>query len=311
MLRRRTNPALFTLCLTFLLPAHAWAMSDLCKYYRDSSPDVYKVFCKNGSGSSKPAGANSTFSDSFNISSASLPTEPSSYGLETLGSVIRNGKGIWSPTFALVKGFHKFGAGISTGSNNTFYGNDIVQRLKGVPEIDSFSPHEPSKGSISNLNIGTSILLHEASEGPTYRLGLSARYNKTSATWGGGPALLVSWKRFTLGAGFTRETISNFLPRMTFTSFIASARFSLFEFEYNLLSEKSGLPLSPIAIFTVTATYGRLTVSGAARTLDYFGMNPITQYHYAIQYLFSQRFSAGFLMNYIPGTNTIGIQYYL
>src|SRR4051812_26366874 len=88
----------------FALVASAEA-SSLCDEYRAHQKELYKLVCENGKTSAKPAGANSTFASSFNLSSASLPTEPSSYGLETLVHQIRGVGGSISPTFSLVKGF--------------------------------------------------------------------------------------------------------------------------------------------------------------------------------------------------------------
>jgi hypothetical protein len=283
----------------------------LCDYYRSHQRDLYKLICENGSASAKPAGANSTFASSFNLSSASLPTEPSSYGLETLIHQIRGGDGTISPTFSIVKGFKKFGTGISTGSNNTFYGDDLFQRISGQPELTTFAPPEPQRGSIPNLNVGTAAPLFDFQNGPSVKLGLSARYNKTSDTWGGGPALLVNWDHFSVGYGFTREIVSNFLPRLTFTSIQASARVWLLEFQYDRLGDNSGFNLGPVQILTATATVKRLILTAAIRKLDYHFQGSVTQRHYAVQFLFSTHFSAGFLFNYIPGTNSLGIQYFL
>jgi hypothetical protein len=218
------------------------------------------------------------------------------------------------PTFSIVKGFQRFGTGVSTGSNNTFFGNDIVQRATGTPDIDSFSPHEPSKGSFTNVNLGTSFKVYEADRGPSLRLGFSARYNKTTDTMGGGPALMASWGRFTIGGGYTRETVSHLLPRVTFVNVMVSARVSLLEFEYTRLSTMGnigGFDLSPIHILATTASFRRLNLTFAVRRLNYYSAGEVTQTHFAIQYLFSKNFSAGYLVNYIPGTASIGTQFYL
>ncbi len=285
--------------------------SSLCDYYKSHQKELYKLLCNNGSTSAKPAGANSTFASSFNLSSASLPTEPSSYGLETLVHQIRGGDGSTSPTFSLVKGFKKFGTGISTGSNNTFYGDDLYHRLSNEPELQTFDSPEPERGSFPNLNIGTAAQLFESQKGPSIKLGLSARYNKISDTWGGGPALLMNWEHFSLGYGFSREIISNSLPRLTFTSIQASARVWILECQYDRLSDNSGFALGPIQILTATITVKRLVLTAAMRKLDYFASGPVTQRHYAVQFLFSSHLSAGFLFNYIPGTNSVGFQYFL
>lgn len=293
------------------LPGHA---ETVCQYYRREAPNLYKMLCVNSSGvvESKPAGASSTFSSGFSMNSASLPTEPTSYGLETIASYFsQNGGFNWTPTFALVKGFQKFGTGVSTSGNNTFYGNDIVQRAYGGSNVTSFDPDEPAQGSFVNLNLGTSINVLEFNHGPAVRLGLSARYNKTTDTLGGGPGIMVNWKQFTFGGGYTRERVSNYLPRITFYNLMTSMRFWVFEFEYSYLKNDGGFDLKPIHIFTATTTIRRLTLTFAVRKLDYFHEGDVTQTHFAIQYLFSKNFSAGYLVNYIPGTASLGMQYYL
>jgi hypothetical protein len=282
----------------------------LCDSYRRSSPEMYKLMCSGKKSTSKPAGANSTFTDSFNINTASLPTEPSSLGLETIGSVLRNTPGPVSPTFSIIKGFHRFGTGISTSGNNTFFGNDVLQRAYGSPEVDSFQPHEEAKSSLPNLNVGTSIRL-VGFEGGSLTLGLSGRYNKTTNTLGGGPGLLFNWGWFSVGSGFTRERVSNFLPPITFTNFMLSARVWVCEFEYTQLRNHDGVDLGPIDILSATIEIRRMTLTLATRHLEYLRDGEVVQQHFAIQYLFSKNFSAGFLYNYIPGAISLGTQFYL
>lgn len=284
----------------------------VCQHYRKEAPNLYKILCTNGAVvETKPAGASSTFSSAFSLNSASLPTEPSSYGLETILSSFTSDRLHVGPTFSIVKGFQRFGTGVSTSSNNTFFGNDIVQRATGAPEIDSFEPHEPAKGSFTNVNLGTSFSVFEVERGPSMRLGFSARYNKTTDSLGGGPALMISWKRFTIGGGYTQERVSNLLPRVTFVNLMLSARVSILEFEYTRLSNIGGFDLKPIQILSTTASFRRLTLTFAIRHLEYYSAGDVTQTHFAIQYLFSKNFSAGYLVNYIPGTASIGTQFYL
>jgi hypothetical protein len=293
--------------------------SALCDEYRSKSPTLYAIYCKEDSaGLTKPAGANSTFSDSFNISSASLPTEPSSYGIETIGSELRSGGGGFSPNFALIKGYHRFGTGISTGSNNTFYGDDVIERLSGPPNVTSFKPAEPATGHFTNLNLGGSLELLTFGQGNAVKLGASVRYNETTNTWGGGPAVFLNLGNFSFGAGFTNETVSALVPRVLFTTFLVSARVSNFEFEYTYLTDNLNLGLSPIQIFTATATYGRFLLLAAIRQLNYLTNASATnvtgevyQEHFGVQWLVSTHFSVGYLFNYIPGANSVGLQVYL
>lgn len=288
--------------------------SPLCDYYRSNAPTLYRMVCSSGGGGGgRPAGASSSFSSAFNLTAASLPSEPSSYGLETLGNYARS-SGETGPIFSIVKGFKKFGTGISTSSNNTFYGDDVVQRSLGEPDVSSFTPHEAQKGSIPNLNLGTAISLFKLGSGVAVKLGTSLRYNKTTATFGGGPALSFSSPYLTIGGAVTRERISNFLGPITFSSFQFSVRLSVLEFEFNQLMNNSVLHQNPIRIYTLSASIKKFIFTIAQRSLDYQlnGENfPVTQRHFAAQYLISKTFAGGFMYNYIPGATTLGLQIYL
>lgn len=259
----------------------------------------------------KPAGATSTMSDSFNVNPGSLPTEPSSYGLETIGSYVRSPAGIWSPNFSVVKGFHKFGTGLSTAGTNTFYGNDIARRVQGPAEIDNFTPLEPARSKFTNLNLGTSISLLEKSDMGSLALGLSVRYNKVTDSWGGGPALFARSTHFTLGAGATRERVTNLFDPIVFLTGFASFKFWIMELELTVLKNKGQVSLDPIYIETLTFHIGSFLISGAIRQLNYLPTGTAHQTHGALQYLISKHLSVGFMHNYIPGTNSIACQIYL
>jgi hypothetical protein len=313
---------LFFCALFFGFLTSAAQAAGVCDEYRKSSPTLYAIYCKEGSSgggeSAKPAGANSTFSDGFNISSASLPTEPSSYGIESIGSVLRSGQGGVGTTFSLIKGFHRFGSGISTGGNNGFYGDDVVERLAGPSDVTSFKPAEAQKGYLTNLNLGTSVELVSFQDGPSLKAGGSLRYNETTNTWGGGPAVFLSLGSWSFGAGYTEETISNNLNRVLFTTYFVSTRISNFELEYTYITDSVTPSLEPIQIFTVTATYGRFIFLAAIRHLNYLTLETnanlngdLVQEHFSVQFLISTHFSLGYLYNYIPGANSLGLQVFL
>ena len=272
---------------------------------------MYNILCKGGAGSTKPAGATSTMSDSFNVNPGSLPTEPSSYGLETIGSYVRSSGGLWSPNFSIVKGFHKFGTGLSTAGTNTFYGNDILRRIQGPAAIENFKSLEPAKGKLTNLNIGTSVALLRKSSNRSLTLGLSARYNKVTNSWGGGPALFARSNYFTLGAGVTHEQVTNQFGPLYFLTGFASLKFWTFEFELTVLKNAGQIILDPIVIKTLTLHFGNILLSGAIRRLNYLPTGPENQTHFAFQYLISKHLSVGILHNYIPGTNSLACQMYL
>lgn len=258
----------------------------------------------------RPAGATSTFSDGFNVTSAALPTEPTGYGVETIAKMIRgNPNAGISPDFSLIKGFHRIGTGVSTAGNGTFYGNDIVQRARSTPLITTFKPLETPTGYVSNLNIGTSIGI-VAKKTFNVNLGLSGRYNKMTNTFGGGPGLVMSTGGFTWGGGITQEKVSNYWDKVYFLQTMVSMKFGFLELEYNYLKNMGAVALDPVHIGTLSITMGHLLLVGAARHLNYLSAGEVTQFYFSTQYLFGKAFSLGFLYNYVPGTDSLAFQIY-
>ncbi|MEW6056020.1 MAG: hypothetical protein AB1540_05345 [Bdellovibrionota bacterium] len=286
------------------------ANDPLCRYYRQYFPKLYRIACGSNPKKSKPAGASSTFTDSFNLNAANLPTEESSYGLESLGNYLRSDTGNWSSSFALIKGFKRVGTGVSTSGNNTFYGNDISQRGMRSPTLTTLSPAEDPKGKFTNLNIGTSIKVINKKRFSTH-LGLSGRYNNITSTVGGGAGLILSWNFFSVGFGATQEKVSNFYPRAYFISSLASVKVLLFELEYNFLENAGGPRLDPIHILTLSTSLGRFLFVAAARKLDYLQSGSLIQKHASVQILLSKHISVGYLYNYIPGANSLALQLFL
>lgn len=298
----------------FLILYTEIASASLCEHYKENQSAIhYRLICIEKS-KSKIAGANSSFSSAFNLNITALPTEPSSYGLEVIGSRARSSHKV-GPVFSLVKGFKRFGTGISTAGNNTFYGDDVVQRESGQPNVDDFKPDEPAQGSVPNLNFGAGFSLIEFSETTSIKLGTSVRYNKTTAKWGGGPAIAFASPYITFGAAASRERVSNRLEPIHFYTLQATIRFWLFEFEHDRLFNNSDYRQTPIRIYTLSGKFGGLVLTAGVRWLDYYHEDGaaflVRQEHYAVQYLFNELFSMGVLYNYIPGSASLGIQIYL
>ena len=293
------------------LSASVSLASPMCNEYKKNSPRMYDLYCTTGgSGNTKPAGASSTFTESFNLNPATLPTEESPYGVEVISTYLHSGAPPGFPTLGVVKGFHRFGAAISTAGGNTFYSNHLVQRLSGPSDLQTLTEKETQKGKFSDLNLGTSFGLLQIESGLTLQLGLSARYNQMTNTWGGGPALMLVTRFVTLGAGVSREQVSNFIPRTSFYSLMVSKRFGFLELEYDRLSVDDQPLLSPIEIFTMSAGFRNIIFTLAGRRLNYVTEGNVTQLHFAIQCLVTHSFSLGYLYNYIPGGNSLGAQVY-
>jgi hypothetical protein len=277
-------------------------------------PGIYKINCTGRKQVHANSGSGSaSVSDSFNINPSSLPTEPSPYGIEMIGSYLRSTPSAAGFTFALIKGFHKIGTGISTNSNNTFFGNDVMQRGLGPSNITTFEPFEKPASSLPNLNLGTSyqLIAPKGSFKTSLSLGFSARYNKITSSLGFGLGFVVNSDYVILGGGFVNEHISNFLPAIQFYSGLVGLKYAFFEIEYTILQNSGGYSLSPIQIGAISGSFGPVILTAAIRSLNYLKEGEVTQTHYAVQVQVSTHFTVGYLVNQIPGTNSLACQVFL
>lgn len=244
---------------------------------------------------------------------AATPTDPTPYGVENIFSQIRTQPGQINNALSLVKGFQKFGTAVSTAGNNTFYGNDVLQRTMGGADLRTFELSETGKRALPHFNLGTAFSLNPKKKG-THRavnLGVSVRYNSTTETVGPGLGISIGERWLTLGVGLSRERISSTLPGIYFDSAMATLRLPMIEFEYSVLHHFNGPRLDPITILTGTINLSRVYLTAARRQAWYAGEGDVTQHHFALQARLSRHFAAGILHNFIPGTNSAALQIFL
>ena len=291
--------------------AHAY---DTCEFYQKYFKDLYDVVCTGFRYSSNKASvAGSSFSDSFNLTPAALPTEPTPYGLESILSYTRTKPLTTNYVFALVKGFKKIGTGLSTASNNTFYGNDVLRRGIGHSVVTDFNVHETPKGKLPNLNLGTSVAVFGDPDPHAFSgsLGLSIRYNQITDTIGWGSGVALNSRYFLVGGGLVGERVSNTLPQVFFYSGVVGIKLPVVELEYMYLKNSGGYHLDPIQIWSATGLIGKLFATIAFRKLNYKLECEVLETHYALQYQFNRRIAVGYLFNYIYSTNSLAAQFFL
>lgn len=247
------------------------------------------------------------------MNSASIPTEESPYGIESIASFPRADDPARNYSFSLVKGFHKVGTAVSTASNMSFYGNDIVQRSTGLSSDANITHPETASGHLTDLNIGTSIALNSAGgpNTPPPSVGISLRYNHITNTIGWGMGISAGAGKAVFGLGFSEEQVSNTLPQILFYSALIGIKFPMAEFEYTLLMNEGGADLKPIHLLTATAVAGRFLISAAVRRLNYLYLGDLTQTHYSVQFQPDSHIAFGYLYNYLPGTNSLALQLFL
>jgi hypothetical protein len=316
--RTRRKMVIVAMAATLLLPVASRA--DQCEFYKKFIPSLADTACGGGSGSRGSASARgaassagSTFASAFNMNPAATPTEPTPYGLENIASQIRADSGQFSSSFSIVKGFQKFGTAVSTAGNNTFYGNDVLQRSTSGANLTTFTVAETGKKALPHFNLGSAFSLNPSKKGGHWamNLGISARYNSITETVGPGLGLSIGERWFTLGVGMSRERVSSTLPAIYFASAMMALRLPMIELEYSVLQNFNGPGLDPITILTGTVNLGRAYLTAAQRKATYATDGSVTQYHYAIQTRISRHFALGILHNFIPGTNSAALQVFL
>jgi hypothetical protein len=290
------------------------AQADDCDFYRKFLPGIYEINCTGGHKVHAASGSGSaSVADSFNINPGALPTEPSPYGVEVIANRGRSDAAPLGFYFSIIKGFHKIGAGVSTASNNTFYGNDIVQRQYGTSEYANFDPPETPKSKLPNLNVGTSFAIIPARGElkTSLSLGLSGRYNHVTSTFGGGAGLLINSSYFTIGGGVVTERPVSFLGQINYYSATFGVKLFVVELESSWLWNSGAITLDPVQIGTLTVNLGHLILTAAERSLYFQREGNVFQTHYAVQVQVSKNLTLGYLYNYIAGANSMAVQIYL
>jgi hypothetical protein len=315
MSSRVIRPLLSVSC--FLASSSSWAV-DVCAAFRNTVPlpDWYNSVCNPKSGKllAQVGGAFSTFADSFNLNPASIPTSPTPYGIEYVSSFTSGTSTTTRSNFALVKGYQRIGAGISTNSDDTFYSNSQTQNFVGTSYGNTLGAFVPDSLA-PTLNFGTAFALLPEQVRPylSSNLGATIKYNKINGKIGPGGGLSLATEHVSLGLSMVHETDTEYSPATTYYTFTAGYKSPSFQIEYIYLKNvtDSYLVSWPMQIATASLSRSGLTGTAAIRRLIDFEGNPKIQFHFAIQYQFSRYFSAGYLYNYIPGTQSLGAQVFL
>lgn len=303
--------------LTLFLPLRALATTDLCSAFQNTVPlpDWYRGVCDRASaGLAKLGGAFSTFADSFNLNPASIPTAPTPYGVEYIGSFTPGTPTAMRHNFAFIKGYQRVGAGLSTNSDDTFYSNSQRQNFQGTSYGDLLEAFVPDSVA-PTFNVGSAVALlpERVSKEVSANLGVTLKYNKYLGQVSPGGGLSLETPSFTFGASVIRESETQYAISTSYYTFTAGYKHRYFQVEYIHLKNTTsyGLVSDPIQILTMSAHYKALQGTAALRRLTNYEAVEVIQPHFAVQYQFSGHFSAAYLLNYIPGTQSIGLQVFL
>ncbi len=294
---------------------------DVCEQYRNYAPlpDWYNEYCLT-EGGAKVGGAFSSFADSFNLNPASIPTAKGPYGVEYIGTYDASSTKTFKHNFALIKGLSRIGAGLSTNGDDTFYGNNQSQTTTST-NYSSNLQDAVSSGSVSpsfNLGAALSLLPKEIVSPVTPKGGLTIRYNKYNGKLSPGAGLSLASRHLTFGLSLVTEGGDQYTPSTRFYTTTIGFKTSRFQVEYLYLKNESDVlssyfytPSQPIHIVSASLSLLNFSMSGAAKRVINFDGAIQYYFHGAIQYQFSRYFAVAGLINYIPNTQSIGIQAFL
>ncbi|HUP56872.1 MAG TPA: hypothetical protein VM598_05420 [Bdellovibrionota bacterium] len=295
-----------TLCL--LLPWQATAR-DICDYYEEHYPDLFRQYCEGTNKRVQLGGAAASFADAFNLNPSSIPTKPTPIGVEVIATSFSSNYAGSNYNFAVIRGFQRIGAAISTNSDNTFYSNKIPQGPQANPYVVPDSGISVDS-AIPTINFGTSLNLasYSRDEFASPSIGGSIRYNRLTGGVTLGLGASFNSRYLTIGISGNQDGASASSAKQIFYTATVGVRFSFLQVDYNYIENSDESVGGPIHLGTATAAAGPLLLTAAGRTFtDVFGSSEF-QEHFAIQFRINRFLSLGYLYNYIPGTQSLGAQ---
>ncbi len=320
---------LMSLCLFVCLSlwsTHCFA-TDPCVEYRNTMPQPswFQETCNKsgGHGTAKIGGGYSSYADPINLNPASIPTKPTPMGVEVIYSFSQAALVTGKTNLALIKGFQKFGTGISLSSDNTFFSNQpvsVAQNTSTGASSTQFSPGSTfsSAGSSSStvsspvLNLGSAIdldILKRDMKGYNGALGGLAKIATATNKITPGFGFSIQKEFFSLGGSYFQEKDS--LTNQVTASYTYSfgIRLNSFMAEYLLMSTTGAQMLSqPIHLLTASYSASRFMFSFAVkRAYDLSNLSTI-EYHGAAKLTLTSMLAAGYLYNYIKGCHSVGAQ---
>lgn len=279
--------------------------------------------CSNESYSTVSGGAYPLFSETFNLNPASIPVVKTPIGVEAIVSVPTQAsvESQVDYNFALIKGFERIGAAIASNSDRTFYTYNLVQSLYGSDEKAITDQNIIDNSIAPNLNIGSAlgIPMGEIEKYVSPSIGGAIRFNQLTKKWDNSLGLSINSKYLSIGISSTNHEPSGYYPGSTLVTYSLGLKISYFHIEYSILSyEIQTLGLysyniytEPVNIITASFRYKKLMFTGAQRSFTNFEGKRITQLLISAQYLVYKNLSLAYLYNYIPGSQSLGIQFFL
>lgn len=299
-----------SLWILALLCLQAYA-KDMCHFLRTTRGDYLDTPCTRGSQETTVAGSFPSFADSVNLNPASIPTMRTPVGVEVIASNANVAVAGAKYNVALIKGFRKMGAAISTDSDTTFFNHGLYQ-ASGTSSSSSSS----ADAVMPSLNLGAALagLLstkQESSFLPSY--GVVARYNRVRQKWGHGLGASFNSKYLTIGGSAVSEKNSD-SSITTFGAYSAGLKVHAFQADYTYLTYGKGssfLTNAPTHIVSAAIRFRGFWLEYAFKQYVDASGTTATKMLIGSQVQLGKFLALGYLYNYIPGAHSLGAQIFL
>lgn len=284
--------------------------------------ELYVEFCPNYQRQVQSGGSYPSFSDTFNVNPASIPTTETPLGVE--GIVTTGGDRSKATTnFTLIKGFDRAGFGIANNSDKTLYTYNILQGLEGTPYQSAVNGYQAANSAMSSLNFGSAIAplpskLIPFLSSPT--VGANLRYNQLTQKWDLQYGTSINAEYFTVGVSYRNSigsgSAGNYIATMSTTALTAGTKLGPLDLEYTLLFLKTPDPTlqvysfftKPVKIFTAALNLDSLHFTFAHREAYNVQDFKITTNLFAAQIELTKKLAVAFQHNYIPGSESLSAQ---
>jgi hypothetical protein len=271
----------------------------------------------NSASSTISGGAYPSFADMFNLNPASIPTLPTPIGVEVIASNTL-GTSKTDVNLALIKGYDRAGAALSTNSDRTFYTYNLAQALQGNNYQNDVQDMLASQSIMPTVNLGgaLALVIERVSRYSVPTLGVNLKYNRATQGFDYGAGTSINSKHLSMGVSYTRNSAFSGMAGTTTTVTSLGFKYKVLNVDFTMIYYRSldetlatfSVFSHPAQIATATLNLTQLLLTVAYRRVVTIASDQLEMMHVSVQYKASKHLSISYLYNYIPGTQSLGMQ---
>jgi hypothetical protein len=254
-------------------------------------------------------GAYSTFGDAFNLNSASLPTVKMPIGVE---AIVSKSTTATKTNFNIIKGFSGIGFGVASDSDNTIYSNRANHATAGttsqvISNGNTSAPNTPTLSFGSALSLEK--LLQITSKQVVPQLGLFMRYNSDAKNWSPGYGLAVSLGPISLGLSIIKEQAVQYYPATNVYTYDLGFKIWKLQAEYVYILNRTDYYSNSSTVIGLSGKFLGFLFTFASRSSVNATGGSTHVAHLGVQYVLNPHLSLSYLMNYVPGSQSLSAQF--